>query len=99
MTILNKQANKTYYNPHALQSNSSFADLLQSGVDVVLQLLQTGAFPSEGELLIATDLLLGDEDGEMTDVGEEDADEEDAPKSHGGGGEGAREGGNDLDCF
>lgn len=65
----------------------------------MLQLLQTGAFPSDGELLIATDLLFGDEDGEMTDVGEEDAEDEDPPKSHGNGGEGAREGGNDLDCL
>lgn len=63
----------------------------------MLQLLQTGAFPSDGELLMAIDLLFGEEDGEMTDVGEEDAEEEDPPKSHGGGGEGALEGGNDLD--
>lgn len=89
---------ETYYNPQALQSNSSFADLLQRGVEVVLQLLQTGALPSEGELLIAiVARFLGDDEGDNTEVGEEEAEEDDPPVSQGGG-EVALEGGSDLDC-
>lgn len=73
-----------------MQSSSSFADLLHNGVEAVLQLLQMGAFPSEGELLIGAVARRCGIEGEIG--------EELVVVSHGGGGETALEGGNDLEC-
>lgn len=104
MYTLKQWKKKTYYNPQALQSNSSLADLLQSGVDAVPQLLQIGAFPSDGEVLIGPIALfcvvvvVAEGEAELDFAffaGAADVEEEGEGC---GGGEAAREGGNDLEC-